>query len=92
MQVSFDSGKEIIKPKILLHACCAVCLAYPIKLLKELYEPIVYFYNPNIFPIEEYDRRKFELIRYCEKMGYRSAPCAASLLEWQNRGCRAFRT
>lgn len=44
--------------KILLHACCAICSAYPISYLKDLgYLPIVYFYNPNIYPYEEYQRR-----------------------------------
>ena len=53
---------------VLLHACCAVCASYPIELLREMgYEPIVYFFNPNIFPVEEYERRLNELIKYCEK-------------------------
>ena len=46
------------KNKILLHACCAICSGYPISLLKEMgYEPVVYFYNPNIYPKNEYDNR-----------------------------------
>lgn len=46
------------KKKILLHACCGICSAYPISLLKDMgYCVIVYFYNPNIFPREEYERR-----------------------------------
>jgi hypothetical protein len=54
--------------KILLHACCAVCAGYPIDLLIEIgYEPIVYFFNPNIHPQEEYQRRLNELIRYTDK-------------------------
>lgn len=44
--------------KILLHACCAICSAHPIEDLKNSgYEVVVYFYNPNIFPIEEYEKR-----------------------------------
>lgn len=44
--------------KILLHACCAICSSYPIKALMDLdFEPVVYFYNPNIFPQEEYLKR-----------------------------------
>lgn len=54
--------------KILLHACCAVCAGYPLDLLRELgYEPIVYFFNPNIHPKDEYDRRLAELVRYTKK-------------------------
>ena len=54
--------------KVLLHACCAVCASYSIiKLIEEGYKPIVYFYNPNIYPKKEYDIRLNELINYCEE-------------------------
>jgi predicted adenine nucleotide alpha hydrolase (AANH) superfamily ATPase len=44
--------------KILLHVCCGVCSAWPTeKLRSEGYEPSWFFYNPNIHPREEYDRR-----------------------------------
>ena len=44
--------------KILLHACCGICSAYPILNLRELgYEPVVYFFNPNIYPDFEYEKR-----------------------------------
>ena len=44
--------------KILLHACCAICSGYPISLLKDMgYSVVVYFYNPNIYPLEEYEKR-----------------------------------
>lgn len=43
---------------ILLHACCGICSAYPILQLREMgYEPTVYFFNPNIFPDIEYEKR-----------------------------------
>ena len=46
------------KNKILLHACCAICSGYPITLLKDMgYQVFVYFYNPNIYPQEEYIKR-----------------------------------
>ena len=44
--------------KILLHACCGICSSYPISLLQDMgYSIVVYFYNPNIFPEEEYKKR-----------------------------------
>ncbi len=44
--------------KLLLHACCAICSGYPIKLLKEMgYEVVVYFCNNNFDSEEEYNRR-----------------------------------
>ena len=54
--------------KVLLHACCAPCSAYPIEKLRELgYEPIIYFFNPNIFPPDEFERRLNELVVYTKK-------------------------
>ena len=46
-------------PKILLHICCAPCATYPVAYLRsELgMEPTGYFYNPNIHPQFEYQRR-----------------------------------
>lgn len=49
---------EEIKPKIIIHVCCAVCGSALVELLKERFEPIIFFYNPNIYPKEEYDKRK----------------------------------
>lgn len=58
--------------QIVLHACCAVCAGYPLQLLSETgYNPIVYYFNPNIHPDEEYKRRLDELIRYCKKKNYK---------------------
>lgn len=43
---------------LLLHACCGICSAYPVSFLKDAgYDVIVYFYNPNIFPDTEYQKR-----------------------------------
>ncbi len=53
-----------------MHACCATCSAYPIEKLKEAgYNPVLYFFNPNIFPPEEYEKRLNELIKYSDKKG-----------------------
>lgn len=43
---------------IVLHACCAICSGYPVSYLKDTgYQIVVYFYNPNIYPLDEYQRR-----------------------------------
>lgn len=56
--------------KVLLHSCCAPCSAAILEwLLANDYEPTVFYFNPNIFPLEEYLVRKNECIRYCEKLG-----------------------
>lgn len=53
--------------KILLHACCGICSAYPISYLKDLgYEPVVYFYNPNLDSLEEFSRRLEAQKKVCE--------------------------
>lgn len=44
--------------KILLHACCGICSSYPVSFLKDAgYDVVVHFYNPNIYPSEEYQKR-----------------------------------
>lgn len=44
--------------KILLHACCGPCSCYPVKSLREKgIEPTLYFFNPNIHPYMEWQRR-----------------------------------
>lgn len=53
--------------KLLLHCCCAPCTPYVVELLQKEFEPTVFFYNPNIHPHEEYQRRLHELEVYCQK-------------------------
>ena len=58
-----------MKEPILLHSCCAPCSSAILEwLLQNDYAPHVYYFNPNIFPEEEYLVRKNECIRYCEKL------------------------
>lgn len=55
--------------KILLHTCCAPCSAAIIEwLLQNDFQPILYYYNPNIFPEEEYLIRKNECTRYAQSL------------------------
>lgn len=54
--------------KLLVHACCGVCFSYPLIFLRdEGYEPVVYYFNNNIYPDVEFERRFFELEKYCLK-------------------------
>lgn len=47
-----------VNSKIVLHACCGICSSYPVSYLKDAgYLVCVYFYNPNIYPAEEYQKR-----------------------------------
>ena len=48
------------KPKLMLHSCCAPCSSYVLDYLWERFDITVYYYNPNIFPSEEYQKRAAE--------------------------------
>lgn len=54
------------KPTLLLHSCCAPCLTAVYEQLKDEFEVTVFWFNPNIFPIEEYNKRLEELKKYCK--------------------------
>jgi epoxyqueuosine reductase len=55
--------------RILLHSCCAPCSGGIITtMINAGLECTVFFYNPNIHPQEEYQRRKAEQIRFAQKM------------------------
>jgi predicted adenine nucleotide alpha hydrolase (AANH) superfamily ATPase len=56
--------------RILLHICCANCAIYPLERLKERGDEVVgYFFNPNIHPYQEYQKRLESLRRYSEEIG-----------------------
>src|SRR3989304_4466011 len=58
-----------LRPKLLLHVCCANCLNYPAEILSEDYQVSLYFYNPNIQPAEEYKKRLHEVRRISGMQG-----------------------
>lgn len=54
---------------ILLHICCANCAIYPLEQIQEKgHEVIGYFFNPNIHPYQEYQKRLEALKQYSEKV------------------------
>lgn len=61
--------KENKKPTLLLHSCCAPCSSSVIERLKPYFEITVYYYNPNIDTLEEFELRKTEQERLCESLG-----------------------
>lgn len=61
--------KEERRPKLLLHSCCAPCSSYVIQFLANYFEIEVMFFNPNIYPEQEYHRRLEEQIRLIKEMG-----------------------
>ena len=51
------------KKNILLHSCCAPCSSYVITFLSNYFDITILYYNPNIYPKEEYEKRKQEQIK-----------------------------
>lgn len=58
-----------LHPKLTLHLCCAPCSSHVIGLLEEHFDLLLYFYDPNIQPKSEYERRRDESSRYADKKG-----------------------
>ena len=46
--------KEEKVPRLFLHSCCAPCSSYVLEYLSQYFEITVFYYNPNIYPPEEY--------------------------------------
>lgn len=66
LQLTIPEGAD----RVLLHSCCAPCSGAIIEcLLSNGIKPVVFFSNSNIFPFEEYERRRGELHRYCDSLG-----------------------
>ncbi|MDP2090700.1 MAG: ribonuclease HII [Candidatus Gracilibacteria bacterium] len=67
-RLSYKPVKKILeyKPKLLLHVCCGPDATIPIVDLKEKYEVIGFWYDPNIQPKKEYDKRLDNFKKVCE--------------------------
>lgn len=63
------------KKTLLLHSCCAPCSSYVITYLKDYFDITILYYNPNIEPIEEYNKRKEEQIRLCKLFNIKVLDC-----------------
>lgn len=55
------------KTSLLLHSCCAPCSSSVIELLAGYFDITVFYYNPNIYPSGEYDKRKAEQEKFCRE-------------------------
>lgn len=65
-----DPGPPGGAKDLLLLACCAPCSGEPLRALgHDGLRPVVYFYNPNIHPRQEYERRRDDVEAYCRKLG-----------------------
>ena len=72
MKQKNEFGKPEDCTEVLLHACCAPCSSAIVEwLLAHDVQPTIYYYNPNIWPREEYDIRKEESKRHAAALGIR---------------------
>jgi len=73
-----------LKPRMLLHSCCATCTAYPASLLKERFDISLFYYNPNIFPEEEYNRRLADVRSFADTAGIKLIEEEYDTTGWDN--------
>ena len=64
--------KENRVPSLLLHSCCGPCSTYCIQVLSEYFDVTVFYYNPNIYPPEEYRLRADEQNRFISEFPTRN--------------------
>lgn len=57
-------------PRLFLHSCCAPCSSYVLEYLSRYFEITVFYYNPNISPREEYEKRVEEMRRLIREMKF----------------------
>lgn len=55
-------------PTLFLHSCCAPCSSYCLEYLSEYFRITVFYYNPNIYPEEEYQKRVAEQKSFIERL------------------------
>ena len=62
--------QDEIRPRVMLHCCCAPCSSYVLEYLSPVFDVTGYFFNPNIFPEEEYLRRLKEFNKLFKRGNY----------------------
>ena len=55
-------------PTLLLHSCCAPCSSYCLEYLSSYFKITVFYYNPNIYPPKEYEKRAREQQHFIERL------------------------
>ena len=61
-------GQRREAPTLFLHSCCAPCSSYVLEYLSAFFRITVFYYNPNIYPAEEYGKRVEEQKNLIEKL------------------------
>lgn len=68
-----DIEKSGAEKSLLLHSCCAPCSSYVLEYLSNFFNITVLYYNPNIYPYEEYIYRKEEQKRLISEMNFKKS-------------------
>lgn len=63
-----ENQQKQVVPTILLHSCCAPCSSYCLEYLSQYFSITVFYYNPNIYPQEEYQKRVEEQRHFIERL------------------------
>ena len=61
-------GQRREAPTLFLHSCCAPCSSYVLEYLSAFFRITVFYYNPNIYPAEEYEKRVEEQKNLIERL------------------------
>ena len=69
MIIRSESGQGNV-PTLFLHSCCAPCSSYVLEYLSRYFSITSFYYNPNITPLEEYQKRSDELKRLIAAMPF----------------------
>lgn len=68
VKIVAENKKTGVKPKLLLHSCCAPCSSACLERVKDDFDVTVFYYNPNIDGEEEYYKRAKEQERLCSAL------------------------
>lgn len=60
------------RPRLLLHSCCGPCSSYVLEYLSDYFDITLFFYNPNIQPAEEYEKRLLTQKQLLERAKYKN--------------------
>ena len=83
-----EFGKPEDCNEVLLHACCAPCSSAIVEwMVANGIKPVIFYYNPNIWPREEYEIRKNESKRHAESLGLKWIDGDYDHEQWQQDVC-----
>ncbi len=73
---------DLIKPKLLLHTCCATCSGFLAENLKDEFRVTIFYDNSNIFPLAEYQKRRDEAEKFFKEEGLFFVESEYDHLKW----------